>query len=60
MAKTNRRPVDSLERKQRLAQRNRFERQDFVRASRRLFDLAIEDQDGPIEDYSYASETQAA
>lgn len=58
MAKTNRRPVDKLERKQRLDQRNRFERQDFVRASRRLFDQAIEYTDGDIEDQ--ISEAEAA
>lgn len=56
MAKTNRRPVDKLERKQRLAQRNRFERDTEVRASRRLFDEAIED--GYIEDQ--ISEAEAA
>lgn len=56
MAKTNRRPVDKFERKQRLAQRPQRRDEDFQPMNLHRFERDEDDGD-IVEDYSVTSET---
>lgn len=58
MAKTNRRPVDKLERQQRLAQRNRVNRQ-LYNLTGSIYNRLVEDLDEE-ERFENMDKTQAA